>query len=307
MNRRLVLVILASAAVIVLLGVTLVGFVTVYLATDYGDIALYNERTLAEMDASTTLNVQDGDWMVAWLRWNPDYSHKPTDEDFNTRLYRSDGLWIEDGRNKSLYPASPSDAIQCSIRWWFDLDQCPQGTFTYYVNYFAVIEPGVVVDSDSFEITNSEAPVYDDAEITVRPDDVGFGHDESGTYVQWGFSYDGPCTAYVALDGAEVDSQTYEASGADQTFTYLIDTSVAGTFEVVFTVVPDDGGSPSIADTVMVTIAEPTVPTDTTTTDTTATDTGTTTTEPQPDEWEYLWVWVVIAVVAIALILKAAK
>lgn len=316
MNRRLVLVILASAAVIFILGVALMPFALVtYDVTDYGDIALYNENTLEEIDTATTLNVQDGDWMVAWLRDDPTTTRKPTDIDleiFSADLYLGDGstsgTWIEDGRDREEYAGS--------YRWWLDLDQCPQGTFTYFVKYFARLDANTIVKGNSFafQITNTEAPVYNDAEITVRPVDVGFDTDESPAYVQWTFSYEGPCTASVTLDGTEVDSQTYAASGVDQIFGYFMDTSVAGTFEVVFTVTPDDGSSPAVSDTVSVTVAESTTtPTTTTDTETTTTDTGTTTTtttdgdDDEILEPDYLWIYLLIGVVMIALVIKVAR
>jgi len=262
---------------------TLVGgmlLVTVYPAADYGNIALFNEATGASIDETSTLNVQDGDFIVAWLMDDPNTARQPDDENFKTYLYLEDGTWIEDGAE--TYGTYPHIYVS-SLRWWFDLDQCPQGTFTYYIRYYAYIEPGVIVDedSDTFQITNAAAPVYDDAEFTEAPDDVGFGVDESPAYVSWKFDYDGPCVVDVTLDGTEVDSQTYEASSVDQIYTHLVDTSVAGTFVVEFTVTPDDYTNPVISDSVTVTIAgdTDTTTTDTTTTDTTTTDTDTTTTD----------------------------
>lgn len=153
----------------------------------------------------------------------------------------------------------------------------------------------------SFQVVNTQLPSYDDAVITIKPDDVGFNVDESPAYVEWMFAYDGPCVGSINLDGAEVDSQIYGASGVDQIFTYIIDTSIAGVYTVVFVVTPDDISNPAVSDIVMVTIAG-------STTTTTTTDTTTPTTRPPPlppvgyDPF-YILIGGVIVVVVLGLVM----
>lgn len=305
MNQRLALVAAVAIVIILFGGVTLLSFnITVYEATDYGDIALYNERLAgqegAEIDATTTLNVQDGDRIVAWLRWNPNKSHKPTDENFTTSLRLEDGTWIEDGRDRKTTASNPP-LLESSYKWWFDLDQCLQGTFTYYINYFVRIDTMNIVTGDSFtfQITNAEESVYDDVVIIDSSGtNVTFDVDETLAHVSWLFSYDGPCTASLTLDGEEIDSQDYGRSGANRIYTHNVDTSVAVSYKLVLTVTPDTSANPPlVSDTVQVTVGEPSTTTDTTT--------PTTTTEPPPPD--YLWVYALIAIVVIAVVVKVAR
>jgi hypothetical protein len=274
-----------------------------YPSSDYGDIHLYNERTDAEMDSTSTLDVQDGDFITAWLRDDPDTTRKPTNEDFTASLYLDGGALIEYGKDRETYVDS--------YRWRFDLEQCLEGVHLYYIKLFVNLGGGdfIVGNSFTFQITNDEPPDYDDVEIINSPgDNVSFVIGESPAYVEWTFMYSGLCTGSLTLDGEEVDSQDYEISSVQRVFTYIIDTSIAVDYELIFTVTPD-AGNPSVSDTVIVNVGE----TSTTTTTTTTTDTDTTTTTgvppppPPEEEMDYMLIGVIIAAVVIGFALFSGK
>jgi hypothetical protein len=132
---------------------------------------------------------------------------------------------------------------------------------------------------------------YDDVVIVNTPVDVSFNVDESPASVTWTFSYDGPCSADVTLNGTWDEGETYSASTDDQIVIYTVDTSVAGIYEIVFTVTPDTAGNPVVSDTVMVTVVELT---DTTTTTTTGEPPP-----PPPEEPDYMFLAIGVAAVII--------
>jgi len=300
-NRKLLIVLVLVTALI--FGASVV-FITIYPATDYGVIHLYNERTDVEMTASTTLNVQSGDYIVAWLMDDPSTSRMPTSEDFSATLYTSAGALVEGGRDRTTYLNS--------YKWWFDLEQCPTGTFTYYITFFAVIESDVVSRSNSFEfkITNTEAPTYTDAVITGKPSDATLDAGDVST-LTWKFTYNGPCDAFVTRNGVEVQQLAYGVSTGERVFNHLVDTTVPGTYTLVFNVVPDASVNPWISDTVIVTIAgtQTTTTTTPTTTPTTTDTSGTTTTttsgdEPEPYDYSYLIIFGVGVVIVVFILTR---
>ena len=382
-KRVNIIALLALVVVGILVGGSLLAVLDV---SYYGYPDLWEETNDVQMSAGDVLNVQDGDTLVAWLRDELSDQHKPTDLDWDVTLrLASTDEWVEDGGDASkigeFYPSVVGD----SMRWWFDLQSCLEGTHEYRVYWFAMIgDTEVDVDGYSFvfAVVNTKEPVYEDAVFVTEPDtelsytvgqsaahvtwvvgydgpftvsvtvdgeedwsgtyiassaddwviytidtsvagtqsvvltvtpdgvdrpllvsdtvmvtiasttlydnavitdaldDVSFGANESLAYVSWTFDYDGPCAVDVTWDGIEVDNKTYVASDVDQTFDYLVDTSVAGTFTMVFTVTPDDADNPAVTDTAMVTV-EAETPTDTTTTTTTPTEAW-----PPPDEPE---------------------
>ena len=245
----------AVIIIVAILGVAyfggLVGQVSVYPTSDYGDMHLYQSATDIEIGTGDLLNVQNGDYVTVWLLDDLATSRKPTDEDFAAALYlitNTGSTWIADGTDRGIYGYS--------FNWLISLESCLQGTYEYFVKYFARIGPDAVVKGESiiFQVVNTQLPTYDDADITIKPDDVTFGLGQSPAYVEWRFSYDGPCVVDVTLNGVEVDSQAYEASGSDQIFMYIVDTGVAGTYTIIFTVTPDNPNNPSVSDTVRVII-----------------------------------------------------
>jgi hypothetical protein len=165
------------------------------------------------------------------------------------------------------------------------------GIFTVKFKFIPDIIATIITDSVVLTAyTSSET--YSNAEIVDIPVDVSFNVSESPAYLIWTFSYDGPCIVDIALDGVWDDGQSYGASVADKMFTYVVDTSVAGTYELVFTVDPDGTDNPTVSDTVMVTIVEVT------------TTTGSTTApEPEPDDFNYVLIGGVAAVVIVGFVI----
>lgn len=168
-----------------------------------------------------------------------------------------------DGVVKSTRDTTPSDGTQ-----YFTYSFSETVVGIYIVKLTIDPEYGLTTSSEIEVEVIEVSLVYDDAVIKVKPADVSFDFDvdESVAHVIWMFSYDGPCIADVRLaDGTEVDSQTYIASTNDKMFDYIVDTSVAGTYELILTVIPDDYNNIPVVDSVTVTVeASTTTPTDTT-------------------------------------------
>ncbi len=316
MNRRTILIIVIAATALLIIGYTALPLAMLPL-TNYGDPVLYNETTDTLMSAGDVLNVQDGDTLVAWLVDDTATQHKPTDLDWTVTLRRADtDAWIEDGGDASkvgeLYPSVVGD----SVRWWFNLESCLEGTFDYVVFWFAMIgdtEVDAGGYSQSFAVVNTAPPVYDDAVFVTEPADVMIcAAGQLAVYATWKVDYDGSFTASVAVDGVEDWTQTYAVAAGDDLVMYPVNTDVEGTQSIVLTVIPSSGDNPllvSEAVTVTVVAASTTTPTTTTDTETTTTDTGTApTTEPDGEEMEFPVVWVVLGVIiVIAIVVKVAK
>jgi len=163
------------------------------------------------------------------------------------------------------------------------------GAFTVEFEFIPDIIAMVITDSVILTAyTSSE--VFDDAEFVDIPVNVSFNVGESPAYLIWTFSYDGPCVVDIVLDGTWDDGKSYDASVADKIFTYIVDTSVAGTYELVFTIDPDGTANPTVSDTAMVTIVG--LP-DTTTT---------TTSETPPVEPEIDYMFLAIGIAAVVVI-----
>lgn len=283
-RNRKILVVVILASIIVGVGLTVpFGMIP---AENYGNIVLYNERTDVEMDASTVLSVQDGDFISAQLQDDPATDKKPTERlnQWVVALFmvsESPRVWIENGGSHAVYPHISGN----SLRWWFYLEACPEGTFEYEIEFFVDISETTEIrgSSHTFLISNSEEPVYDDAEFVTTPDDGYYGFGASAE-VWWRFSYQGPCTVTVTLDDGIIESQDYVAGSGEIPYLYTIDTTDSGSHTIIFTVTPESDANSPISDTMMVTVGEqPTTPTTTDTTTTTTTTTTTITTEDRRD------------------------
>jgi len=314
MNRRFALVLGIAAISVLIIGLYggLLSFGVLPL-TNYGVPDLWEETKDVQMSAGDTLSVQDGDTLCAWLRDDTETQHKPTDLDWTVTLRLADtDAWVEDGGDASkvgeLYPSVVGD----SIRWWFNLESCHEGTFDYVVFWFAMIGDTEVEArgySFTFSIVNTEESVYDDAEFVTEPDtELNFAVGQLAAYATWKVRYDGGYTASVTVDGTEDWTESNKASTGDELIIYTVNTTVVGTQSIILTITPDVSGNPPlVSDTVMVTIAESNGNGDDDTDTTTTTTTDTTTTEPPPPEPDYLWVYLLIGVVVIAIVIKVAK
>ena len=161
------------------------------------------------------------------------------------------------------------------------------GAFTVKFRFIPDVTLSTITDSVVLTVY-IDPTIYDDVEIVDIPADVSFNVSESPAYIVWTFSYDGPCIVDVTLDGVWDDGRSYGASGANQTFTYVVDTSVVGTYELIFMVDPDGTDNPIVSDTVMVTIID-SIETTTTTTE-----------EPLPEpEPDYMLLAIGVAAVVI--------
>lgn len=320
MNRRLALVIGIAIVVILTVGIVSMPLNVIPLIT-YGNPDLWEETNDVQLSEGDVLNVRDGDTLCAWLVDDPDTQHKPTDllDEWTVTLRRADtDAWIENAGDSSkvgeLYPSVVGE----SIRWWFNLESCLEGTFDYVVFWFAMIGDTEVEArgySFAFAVVNEEPPVYDDAEFVTEPaTQLNYTVGQLAAYATWKVHYDGAYTASVTVDGTEDWTESNIASTGDELIIYTVNTTVAGTQSIVLTITPDVADNPPlVSDTVTVTIAgdgnddTDTTTTTTTTTDTTTTTPTTTTEPPPPEELEYLWVYLLIAIVVIAVVVKVAK
>ena len=283
--------------VIVLLLGSSALFVT-FDVSKYGDPVLYKEGVDVPMIEGDVLNVQSGDTLIAWLVDDPDTQRKPTTLDWTVTLRLDDGSsygqWVEDAYGQEVYPADSDN-----IRWYFNLESCLEGTFSYYVYWFAMIgntELDVGGSSITFSVVNTEEPVYSDAVWVTEPDtELEFSVGQTPASIIWKIAYNGSFTANIKVDGTEVWTDDYGASSGDEIFVHTIDTSVVGTQSIILTITPDVADNPPlVSDTVLVTITgddgngddgDDGDSTTTTTTPTTpTTDTDTDDDEPEPIE-----------------------
>jgi len=271
---------------VLVIGLMLGGVFLVQIPlSTYGYPDLWEETNNVQMSAGDILNVQDGDTLVAWLIDDTSDQHKPTDLDWTVTLrLTSDDSWIEDGGDASKIGEVYPSVVGNNMRWWFNLESCLEGSFSYRVYWFAMIGDSEVDAggySFAFTVENTEAPVYNDAEFVTEPDTaISYAEGQLGTYATWKVNYDGAFTASVTVDGTEDWTETFDVSSGDDMVMYPVDTSVVGTQSIVLTITPDNADNlPLVSDTVIVTIEEATTDTGTTTP-----DTGTTTPDPEPDE-----------------------
>lgn len=306
MNRKLILIIVASIAIILILGVTLIGFVIIPPrdVNDYGTVTVHSlyggdgSSLGPALSSGDTIIAEDG-LAVVW-RPDPDYSGELT-----CQLYSVAGVWYEDGNWNLNTVVDPYFHL-----WGFLLEGVPQGTTDFYCAFGGMYTEDIswVGSTIHFNIYSSTVPEDTIIEFTEEPEDTSGAGGELIT-LRWWLVCEGTATGTITVDGAAETPRTITPSSSPQSFTYTFSESDIGTYIVKLTIDPEYGDTVSSSCEVEVTSTETTTTTDTTTTDTT-TDTTTTTTEPPPDEYDagFLFVCVGIGiVVVVAIVLKVAK
>jgi len=306
MNRRVVLAVVAVAAVVIVFGTGLIPFgmpvprnINVYGTVTVHSLYGGDDGGLGPaLSSGDTIDAKDG-LAVVW-RPDPDYSGELT-----CQLFSAAGIWYEDGNWNLNTAVDPYFHL-----WGFTLDGVPKGTTEFYCAFGGKYTEDIDWTGSTiyFNIYSSTVPKDTVVVFTEEPDSEQSVEGGELLQLRWWFICEGSATATVYVDNVKVSSRNITPDSDPQVFTYPFQEYTEGDYTVELTITPKYGDEVSSSCEVTVTTTTtPTTTTDTDTTTTTTTDTGTTTTEPPPDEWEYLWIYALIVIVVIAVVIKVAK
>jgi hypothetical protein len=217
------------------------------------------------------------------------------------------GQPIEVGESRRL----ETDKI---TEWTFTLDSVPEGTNLARVGFGGMYSPdrAIIGSTYDFYVESGQAPTYDPPVIDSLADmTASVGETVSLT---WWYTYSGPASVVVTLDGETVRNTTNTLTPGEQPISASRYFDEVGVHEFVLTITPDTGVDIT-TDSVTVTVEDET-PTTTTKTDTTtetgtATETPTTTTtdEEPPSDADYtlLGVGAIGAVLILILLIRRRR
>lgn len=199
-------------------------------------------------------------------------------------------------------------------RWTFTLDSVAAGTNAYFVSFEGAHDIySLYYDSFQFNIIGG-TPTYPAPSITSRPLDVSM---TKGANILVTWKYICQAGGFFTVQEGNTVLKDGNIAGSLQEQSVMFDAQnlTAGAHSLVFTV--RDSASQSVADTVIITVAESTIttttsPTTTTTTTTTGTSgtTSTTTTsdeKPEPYNYTYAILLGFGAILVIVLLLRRKR